>query len=105
MSFFDDNELIFISHYEPSNKIWGWFRSTRKERKPMDLHAFWAVVGKTITVKRHHWRSNMNHVRDKKLAGKYVEISTERLAELWPSFREDLEQQLLFMRLTGELDG
>ena len=116
MAFLDDNQLMFASYYEPSHKIWGWFRSKRAEdrrgspylsdaRRPMEVHAFWGVIGKTITVKRHVWRSNMNHVRDKKLAGKYEEISEERLLELWPMFYEDLDQRMLFLTLSGGLDA
>ena len=115
MAFLDDNELRFVSHYEPSNKIWGWFRSRRAEdghspylsdrRRPMEVHAFWGVVGKTITIKRHAWRSHLDHAKAKKLAGKYVEIDQERLLELWPTFWDDIDQRMLFLMLSGGLDA
>lgn len=107
----DDHEIAFLAYYEPSHKIWGWLaprhRNDRRSnpwlsdtRRPMEIIAFWAVIGRTITVKRHLWRSNLNQVKTKKLAGKYVEMSTERLLELWPTFVEDMDQRLLFLRLS-----
>lgn len=114
MSFTENHHLVFVSYYESSNKIWGWFaprdqqwrRSAHRSnvRAAHDIFAFWAVVGKTITVHRHRWRGNINQTKAKKLAGKYEEIDQLRLSQLWPSFFGDMDRHMLWLSLSDGLE-
>lgn len=112
MIFSSEHKLVFAAYYEPSNKIWGWFETlSKREREvpsppvPYCIYAFWGVVGKTITIKRHSWRHRLDHTKSRKLQGKYVEIDQQRLYELWPSFLDDMDQRMLFLSLSDALDG
>lgn len=116
-TFIEEYDLAFIAFYEPSGKIWGWFTtkdhrnllingdSAKRVRRPRETYAFWAVVGKTITIKKHRpWQNNLDWLKRKKLDGKYVETTADHLYEIWPGFNDDMDQRLLFLRLTGELE-
>ena len=97
-------ELRFIARYEPSNKVWGWYTDLVDVDgvKRRYAFAFWAVIGKTISIKRHPlWgRSNLRDLEKQKITNKYFEITEAELLERWPSFWDDLEQRLLFVSLS-----
>lgn len=105
-----DVQLQFISYYQPSDKIWGWF--TRESDQPTGqarkqwAYAFWAVVGKTISIKRHRiygW-SQMQALEETKVANKYMKLSEAELLQRWPSFHDDMDQRLLFLSLSSGFD-
>ena len=115
--FADDYEINFVSWYEPSNKVWGWFTTkqaqtllvngdtAKRVKRPREVFAFWAVIGKTITIKRHRpWQNNMDWLKRKKIEGKYVEITPMEFDALWTTFSDDIDQRMMLLRLSGELE-
>lgn len=99
-------ELHFVARYEPTNKVWGWvtFPSDRYDC----AYAFWSVIGKTISFKKHRLYGprgvgsrTMQVLETAKLENKYVKISEEELLELWPDFRESFSNRYTFMQLAN----
>jgi hypothetical protein len=115
MSISDRYPVKFICHYEPMDKVWGWTLPPQYDKalplqspyssRPQEPHiayAFWAVVGKTISVKSHRYynRGSLRGLELRKLANKYVEMPGDALLERWPMFWEQLEQALIFHKLS-----
>jgi hypothetical protein len=115
MSIQDKYPVKFICHYEPMDKLWGWilppqydkalpqtssYSSTQRE--PHVAYAFWAVVGKTITVTSHHYynKGSMHGLEKRKITNKYVEMPVDSVLERWPTFWEQLEQAIIFHKLS-----
>ena len=113
MSIPDRYPVKFICHYEPMDKVWGWILPPQYDkplpnayssswREPHTAYAFWAVVGKTITVKTHHYhnKGSMHGLEKRKIANKYVEMPVDDLLIRWPTFWEQLEQAIIFHKLS-----
>ena len=109
----DKYPIKFLCHYEPMDKIWGWILPPHTAddpvlsyssswREPHTAYAFWAVVGKTITVKTHHYhnKGSMHGLEKRKIANKYVEMPVDDLLTRWPTFWEQLEQAIIFHKLS-----
>ena len=108
----DKYPIKFICHYDPMDKIWGWVlppqnesqlaRSGSSWRTPQAAYAFWGVMGKTITIKSHmyHNRGSMHALERRKITNKYEEMTIEALLERWPTFWEQLEQSMVFHKLS-----
>ncbi len=102
----ENYEIKQVMYYEPGNKIWGWMVPTNGNNMKQFQHtafAFWAVVGKSISVNKHNsWKPSihMEGLVKKKSQNKYVEITTEQLREMWPNVDDAIEQKMLFMMLS-----
>lgn len=102
----DRFRIHFVAHYGPTNKVWGWL--TTDDTNGKYAYAFWAVVGKTISFKRHQtyghrdfgrgWMRNLEAI---KLANKYEQIGCEQLLSMWPGFMEALAMRYTFMQLSN----
>ena len=70
-------------------------------RNPQIAYAFWAVVGKTISIKSHAYynKGSMHALERRKINNKYVDMPEELILERWPAFVEQLEQALIFHKL------
>lgn len=100
----------FIAHYAPTNKIWGWM-TTDDITDDRHAYAFWSVVGKTISFKRHpiyhirdFGRGYMRAIEEAKIGNKYVAIDMEELLRMWPDFMESLSYRYTFMQLSNGFD-
>jgi len=109
----DKYPLKFLCHYETMDKVWGWILPPQQDilkpnpygsspYKPRTAYAFWAVVGKTIRVNRHdYWsKGNMSGLEKRKIANKYSEMAVDDLLARWPTFWEQLEQAIVFHKLS-----
>ena len=77
---------------------------TRRGWGTRECFCFWAVVGKTINMKKHLLMGdNMGYLEKKKQANKYQEIDESRLLDMWPSFREDLSNRYIFYMLSDSI--
>lgn len=101
-------ELRFVARYEPTNKVWGWLTLPHEQgKRPAHAYAWWAVVGKTISFKRHSIYGSfqrqhaMTMLEDAKLENKYVRITEEELLDMWPDFHDALANRFLFMQLSN----
>jgi hypothetical protein len=100
-------ELRWVGYCEANNKVWGWFVDANKERgkskyAQSECYCFWSVVGKTISMNKHSYRSwDMEALEKKKLANKYELITQDQLIEMWPNFQEDLNNRFVFATLAG----
>ena len=102
-------KLHFVARYEPTNKVWGWM--TISDDISHSAYAFWAVIGKTISFKKHRiygYRGTdyriMNGLEVAKLENKYVKMTEEELLELWPDFKEAMSNRYTFMQLANGFD-
>lgn len=108
----DSKYLVnFLCYYEPMDKIWGWILPPQYNktlinqhhswRNPQIAYAFWAVVGKTISIKSHAYynKGSMHALERRKINNKYVDMPEELILERWPAFVEQLEQALIFHKL------
>lgn len=112
MSIQDKYPIKFLCHYEPMDKVWGWILPPQPEspknlyssdwRGPHVSYAFWAVVGKTITVKTHSYynKGSMHGLEKRKITNKYVEIPVDEMLQRWPGFWDQLEQAIIFHKLS-----
>jgi hypothetical protein len=115
MSIPDNYPVKFICHYEPMDKVWGWILPPQYDkalpryspysstgREPHVAYAFWAVMGKAITVKTHQYynKGSMHGLEKRKIANKYEEIAVDNLLARWPTFWEQLEQAIIFHKLS-----
>jgi hypothetical protein len=114
MSIQERYPIKFICHYDAMDKVWGWilppqYDDTKSPTyyggaryQPKTAYAFWAVVGKIITVKTHQYynKGSMHGLEKRKIANKYVEIPVEDLLARWPQFWEQLEQAVIFHKLS-----
>jgi hypothetical protein len=101
------HEIKALAWYPKENKIWGWFLPKDGSKPAKYCYAFWGVIGKTISIKRHnYWNSDrmMREVLRKKLDHKYWKMSQEELLEKWPDFTDCLERTLLFLQLSNGFD-
>ena len=113
----DSKYLInYLCYYEPMDKIWGWLQpdvpapvyqdrrsySSASYRGPKKAYAFWGVIGKTVSIKEHHIhnKGNMHPFELRKIANKYEVMTPEALLERWPLFWEQLEQAIIFHKLS-----
>lgn len=104
--------LKYVAHLPELNKLWGWLvieqldnRSQRWGRFRFHTHAYawWAEVGKTISVNRMPYNSGyLGHLERKKTQNGYKLLTEENLDEMWPEFREALAQRMLFEVLVHE---
>ena len=98
----------YLCYYAPLHKIWGWLGPSPVPvtalREPRAAHAFYGVVGKTLTVVPHAWhnRGSMHALERKKIKHKYSVITINDLTEIWPNFAHCLDQAMLFHMLTEE---
>jgi hypothetical protein len=105
----DRFQIQWIAHVMPGDKIWGWFLDAESANQSpphrrywglRNCYAFWAVTGKTITIKRHVMiGSALEDLQKKKLANKYQQITEQQLLTMWPTFREDLQARFIFSQL------
>lgn len=112
MSTLDRYPVKFLCYYEPMDKIWGWVLPPQKEkphspyssawREPQLCYAFWAVMNKSISINTHHYhnKGSMHGLERRKITNKYVEIPVETLLERWPNFGDQLEQAIIFHKLS-----
>ena len=113
MSIQEHYPLKFLCHYDAMDKVWGWILPPQYDkplvnpyssawREPHTAYAFWAVVGKIITVKTHQYynKGSMHGLEKRKIANKYVEIPVDDLLARWPQFWEQLEQAIIFHKLS-----
>lgn len=102
-------KLTWIGYCEPTNKIWGSFydvddNSMTKFGRYYGrryVYVFWAMVGKTISIKRHHSEYYISSLIDAKLKNKYEIISEEKLLDIWPMVYEEIGSKLLFYKLVN----
>jgi len=103
-------EIKQVMYYEPGNKIWGWMvptSGTNVRNYQQVAFAFWAIVGKTISVNKHSsWKPSiqMDVLAKKKAQNQYVEITADQLKSMWPNIDEAIEQKMLFMMLSDGFD-
>lgn len=103
-------EIKHVSYYEPGNKIWGWMVPTADSKiKNFEqvAYAFWAVVGKTVSLNKHiGWKPaiQMTQLEKKKADNKYVQLTEEQIAAMWPDLHDAIEQRMLFMTLSDGFD-
>lgn len=112
MSTLDRYPVKFLCYYEPMDKIWGWVLPSRPEpmkpayssgwHTPQTAYAFWAVMSKTISVNSHaYWRKgDMRGLEKRKITNKYSELAVEDLLARWPTFGDELEQAIIFRKLS-----
>ena len=87
-------EIKQVMYYEPGNKVWGWMVPTAGNNMRDKNHvafAFWAVVGKSISVNKHNsWKPSihMDVIAKKKIANKYVELPVDEFVKMWPSVND-----------------
>lgn len=101
--------IHFLAYYEPTNKIWGWMTTTGTSNTK-HAYAFWSVVGKTISFKRHqiysmYGKGWMKGLETGKLDNKYVEITQEDLLSMWPDFMESLGYRFTYMQLSNGFEA
>jgi hypothetical protein len=105
--------IRFLAHYEPTNKIWGWM-TVDGGSDARHAYAFWSVVGKTISFKRHtvhgysirgYGKGWMSSIESAKLENKYVEISLEDLLSMWPDFMESLGYRFTYLQLSNGFEA
>lgn len=71
------------------------------ERKHKIAFCFWAVCGKTISIKKHVYRyGEMELLAKKKIGNGYKQITTEELCGMWPGFYDDLHRKVIFETLS-----
>jgi hypothetical protein len=112
MNSYGKYKIKFLCYYEPMDKIWGWLLPSQQEpmqptyssgwHSPQTAYAFWAVTGKTIRVNTHAYyrKGDMHGLERRKIGNKYVEMPVDELLERWPQFWEQLEQAIIFHKLS-----
>ena len=91
---------------EATNKVWGWMvpaAGNPMQNKQHTAFAFWAVVGKSISVNKHSgWKPSlhMDAIAKKKVQNQYTEIPVGQLETMWPDIHDAIEQKMLFMQLS-----
>lgn len=108
----DRFDIRWIGYQETDKKIWGWYLDGLRSGESIDLwrprscFCFWAVCGKTISIKEHSYRlSHMEGLINKKVANGYRSMSTDELISIWPSFMEDLHRRVIFESLSSDALG
>lgn len=102
-------ELRWIGYCEANNKVWGWLvdpKSPGANNKyaAKECYCFWSVVGKTISMNKHHYRTwEMEALEKKKVGNKYLQITEEQLMEMWPTFWGDFHNRFVFATLAGTI--
>ena len=89
-----------------SDKIWGYF-TVGSDTGP--FYIFWAGRGKALTFKKESDAFEVTRIRRSKENRHYLKaytgISETKLAEIWPTFAEELEQRLSFAMLANRIKG
>lgn len=104
-------EIKQVMYYEPANKVWGWMVPTNGNNVKDFQHvafAFWAVMGKSISVNKHRgWKPSlhMDAIAKKKINNKYVELPVNEFVKMWPEVNDAIEQKMLFMMLSDGFNG
>ena len=103
-------QIQWVAHVMPGDKVWGWLLDSESVNQPpphrrywglRNCYAFWAVTGKSITIKRHVMiGSVMEDLQKKKIANKYQQITEEGLLQIWPEFYTDLHDRFVFNQLS-----
>lgn len=108
----DRFDIRWIGHCEPGNKIWGWYFDNAILEARKDIwrskvcFCFWAVCGKTISIKPHTYRYHqMDELTKKKVGNGYTEISKDQLLVMWPEFHQDLHRKVIFEMLSSDMEN
>lgn len=106
----DRFDIRWVGHCTPEDKIWGWYIDDSMQVSPSlpgrtkIFFCFWAVRGKTISIKQHQFYTfKIDNLVKKKIANRYQGISREDLINMWPSFYEDLHRRVIFETLSGDV--
>lgn len=96
-------KIIKLAVYRPNNKVWGWLIHREPDRGKVWAYAFWGVVGKTISLNRHHGYHNLlaRRLLMKKIKNKYEEIPPAELISMWPDFYEQLEHRFIYYNISN----
>lgn len=119
-----EDKFVFIGWKKEgtSDKIWGYFLRPTPEgevherlvllpggvgyKKELWYHnacRFWGRRGGSMRFKADVTGYELAAVRDTKLKEGYVQISAERLIEIWPTFIEEAESKLMWEVLAGRV--
>lgn len=107
-----ENEFVFIGWNQEgtSDKVWGYFLRPTPDAKSWhsktwgwNACVFWARRGKSMQFKADTTGHELDKLRDSKLKKGYVQISREKLFEIWPTFIEEAEAKLMWEVLSGKV--
>lgn len=102
-------KLRQISYLEANDKLWGWFVLDNGQELGYNgrityysyAWCWWCERGKTITVKRHNYNIGyMKSLETRKSKNGYAVITEAELLQLWPDFREQLDNTMIFELLS-----
>lgn len=109
-----ENEFGFIGWNTEGNsdKIWGFFHRPTPNFQPQrwgnpnhnqNVCVFWGRRGKAMQFKGDISGHDLDKLKQSKLKKGYLQISEEKLLNIWPTFITEAEGKLMWDVLAGKI--